>query len=381
MKTVLKITSLTLLFLIGVGSVSNSYAQETTEDFSKAKVISILEEGVTEIAGFQNPYQKLQIKLLSGPEKGKVITLEHGGIYAITEDQKVQVDQLVVINALTTEDQTTYWLIDKYRLQPIFIISIFFFLLVILISGFKGLGSIIGMLLSLVVIVRFIVPQILQGSDPLMVSLLGSLFILFTTMYFAHGYNKQTTIAVISTFIALFITGALSILLVSLAHLTGMGTEEAYSLQLGQTSNINLKGLLLGGIIIGALGVLDDITTTQVSAIFQIYSVNPKIKLSQLINKGMNIGKEHVSSLVNTLLMAYAGASLPLFILFVLNPSGQPYWTIINSEIVSEEIIRTISGSFGLILAVPLSTFLASWYITRYGGKQTINHNNHHHSH
>lgn len=378
MKTV-KMLSLLLALLLGTGFTSKIHAQETTEVFSRAKVVSIIEEGVTEIGGYQNPYQKLQVKLLSGPEKGKVINLVHGGIYAITNDQKVTEGQLVVINSLTAEGQITYWLIDKYRLQPIIVISVIFFLLVIFISGLKGIGSIVGMLLSLIVIVRFIVPQILQGSDPLTVSLLGSLFILFTTMYFAHGYNNQTTIAVVSTFIALFVTGALSILLVSLAHLTGLGTEEAYSLQLGQTSNINLKGLLLGGIIIGALGVLDDITTTQVAAIFQIHSVNPKIKLSQLITKGMNIGKEHVSSLVNTLLMAYAGASLPLFILFVLNPSNQPYWAIINSEIVSEEIIRTISGSFGLILAVPLSTYLASWYVTRHGFKQTVHPGHHHH--
>lgn len=168
-----------------------------------------------------------------------------------------------------------------------------------------------------------------------------------------------------STFLTLIFTGALAIAYVKLTSLSGLGNENAYNLQLGQPNSINLRGLLLGGMIIGALGVLDDITTTQTATIFELFKTNPKQKFNELVKKGLNIGREHIASLINTLVLAYAGVSLSLFVLFIINPRNIPYWVILNSESVMEEIVRSIVGSTGLILAIPLVTIISSWYLTK----------------
>lgn len=165
--------------------------------------------------------------------------------------------------------------------------------------------------------------------------------------------------------IALGLSATFSMIFVSLTKLTGLGSEDAYALKFGDTSSINFQGLLLGGIIIGALGVLDDVTTSQSAAIFELHDVNPKLKFLSLFKRGINIGREHISSLVNTLVLAYAGAALPVFLFFILNPGGYPLWFTINSEFVSEEIVRTLIGSITLILAVPITTFLASFVASK----------------
>lgn len=239
-----------------------------------------------------------------------------------------------------------------------------FSILVIITARWKGFGALIGMAISLFIILRFIVPQILKGGDPLIVSIAGSLIIMLSTMYISHGFSKKTTIAVFSTFITLIITGILSVLFVKLSHLTGLGSEDTYLLQFNPI-NINLQGILLGGMIIGALGVLDDITTTQTAEVFELAKTDRKLSFRALLQKGLSIGKDHIASLVNTLVLAYAGVSLGLFILFVLNPVNQPYWVILNSEIIIEEVIRTISGSSGLVLAVPFTTIIAAWFAAR----------------
>ena len=149
-----------------------------------------------------------------------------------------------------------------------------------------------------------------------------------------------------------------------MVHLSGLGTDDAFSLQFGQTGNINFKGLLLGGIIIGTLGVLDDITTSLSATIEEIKKANPKYTFWELVKSGLRVGSEHISSLVNTLVLAYAGVSLPLFLFLILNPMQHPLWTILNSEIIVEEIVRTLAGSIGLILAVPITTLLAAWLNT-----------------
>lgn len=340
---------------------------EPKQEFLKAEVISIEEEGVKEQYGFKSIYQNLKLKLLDGGNSGQVITLDHGKEVNISPNQKVSKGETVILSKITDlQSNENYFIADKYRLNYIPYLLISFVLLVVVVAGKKGLGSLIGLGVSLAVIAAWIVPSILKGQDPLMISIIGSLVILFVTTYLAHGVSKQTTIALVSTFISLMVTAFLSILLVSLTKLAGLGDEDAYILQLGiTTQGINLQGLLLGGIIIGTLGALNDITTTQAATVFEIAKENTAIKFSKLVKKGFLIGREHIVSMVNTLVLAYAGASLVVIIFFVLNPAKHPYWVILNSETIFDEIVRTVTGSVGLILAVPLVTVLSAWYITK----------------
>ena len=338
--------------------------QPPEENYYKANVVKILDEESTSVEGNLNYLQRVQLEITDGDEKGNTVTVEHGGVIRGTSTQKLAVGDSVVLIKSILPDQTTYAIVDHYRLDAVIYILLGFFLLIILVAGKKGIGSILGMIVSIVIILQYIVPQILRGQDPILITITGSLAIMVLTIYLAHGISKRTTVALAATSLSLLITGLLAFLFVETTGLTGAGTEDAYMLQFGMAT-INLKGLLLGGIIIGTLGVLDDITTSQAAAVFELSKANNKLTFIDLILRGYSVGKEHIASLVNTLVLAYAGASLSLFIIFVINPSNQPYWVILNNQAIVEEVIRTIAGSFGLVLAVPIATVLAAWAATR----------------
>ena len=336
------------------------------EGFYKGTVTAIEKDEKQHLGTMINPFQVVTVKVLEGPDAGKSFHLEYGGTFIIHDSQRLQLGDTIIIrrNVNLQSKQISYVIVDKYRLDSILYISLGFFLLVVIISRRKGLGAIIGMLISLLIIFFFIVPQIINGHDPLLISIVGSLIIMVTTIYLAHGFNQQTSVAVLSTFLCLVLTGVLAILFVHLAKLSGLGTEDEYSLLQGFNNTINLQGLLLGGIIIGALGVLDDVTTTQVTTIYTLADANPKYSVRELFEQGMRIGREHISSLVNTLVLAYAGASMTIFIFLQLGIHShiQPLWVMLNSELITEEVIRTLAGSLGLILAVPITTILAAFF-------------------
>jgi len=230
-----------------------------------------------------------------------------------------------------------------------------------------GLSALLGLGVSLAILAYFIVPQIIQGRDPLLVSLVGSYSIAFLSIVVAHGIKKRTLVALVSTFITLGAAAGFAILFVSAARLFGTGTEEAVLLQLGPLEDINIQGLLLGGILIGTLGVLDDITTAQAAAIDELKKANPSLDFRALYRHGIDIGREHIAALINTLVLAYAAVSLPMFLLFSLYRT-QPIWVVLSSDRVAEEIIRTLVGSSALILAVPITTVLAAWFFSRKRG-------------
>lgn len=371
-----------LLFLVVVPTLSITKAQ-TPQDtaqqdssgdvnippevFYKAQIEKILDQGVDTSYGMTSPYQKVLLKFLDGDMKGQEVTIDHGKGFSLDKSQLVVVgDTVLVVKSSSVDNTTTYQITDQYRLDKIIPIILLFFLAIIVLSGWKGLGSIAGMVISLGVIVKYIVPQILAGQDPLFVSIVGCLVIMMITIYLAHGFSRKTTIALVSTFITLVATGLLSVLFVRIAHLTGLGSDDAASLRLGPTANINFRGLLLGGILIGALGVLDDVTTGLSASIFELAKANPKYQFKELFKSGMIVGREHISSLVNTLVLAYAGASLPLFIIIVLNPQHYSTTVMLNDGLIMEEVIRTLAGSIGLVLAVPLTTFLACYYVAKF---------------
>lgn len=371
-KITSSIFTLFICSLLFISAPKNAFAEETgpKDTFIKAEVLNISEEGVNKFESFgnqfANPYQKVDVRILEGEDVNKTISIIYSGM-SENSFQKVSVGQLVVLNkAESLDGEIQYQIIDKLRTNELIFIGILFFVFVVLLSRWKGIGSILGMLFSLFIILKFIVPQILAGKDPLTISIIGSIAILVTSIYFAHGFSKQTTVAVISTSITLIITGLLAVYFVKLTNLSGISSEDTVSLLFGgPTATINYKGLLLGGMIIGFLGVLDDVTTGLAATVFELKKVNSKLKFSELVRSSLNVGVEHISSLVNTLVLAYAGASLPIFLFLVLNPQGYPLWFMINSEFISEEIVRTLVGSIGLLCAVPITTTMASYFVTR----------------
>jgi uncharacterized membrane protein len=218
--------------------------------------------------------------------------------------------------------------------------------------------------ISLFVLVKFVLPAILEGSDPLAVAIVGGSLIMFLALYLAHGVNAATTTAVLGTLASLFLTGALAVLFVNLSIFTGASSEEAVFLQISQ-QQVNVQGLLLAGIIIGTLGVLDDVTITQASVVWELQKANPEYGIRNVYRSAIRIGRDHIASTVNTLVLAYAGASLPLLILFSV--SDRSFGQVLNTETVAEEIVRTLVGSIGLVASVPITTGLAALVVTSAG--------------
>lgn len=336
------------------------------QQYYKAEVIEVISQTTQKNQGKESIVQKLKLKILEGKEKDKIIQLDHGKFVSITDSQKAKTGDILILSETTNPQggkiNSVY---DTYRLENVIFIVFLFAALVILVAGRKGLGSLVGMGVSLATIFFFIVPQILNGQNPILISILGSIFIMLVTLFATHGPSKKTALSLISIFISLVITGLISIAFVNLARLTGLGSEETYSLLQLKDVVINTKGLLLGGIIIASLGVLDDASVTQVSSLFEIFKANTKLGFFDLLERGFKVGKDHIASVVNTLVLAYAGSSIALFLIFVINPSGLPYWVILNNEVITEEIVRTLAGTMGIILAVPITTLVTSYYLTR----------------
>jgi uncharacterized membrane protein len=337
------------------------------DQFYRGVITQIVGEEQTDTGMGQSiSTQTLKVKFTTGDLKDQEREILNDGVFTINGGKPLKAGQQILIYRTAASGEEQFYVADTYRLPSLLIMIGAFFALAIVLSRWKGLASIVGLAISVLVIAKFIIPQIVDGKNPLLISLLGALIIALVSIYLAHGLNRRTTVALVSTLITLGLAAGLSILFVNFGHLFGMGSEEAfYVQQLGVLANLNLQGLLLGGIILGALGVLDDITTAQTATVDEIRRANPALGTSELFKRGLRVGREHINSLVNTLFLAYAGASLPLFLFFTVGGNGQPIWVTLNSEFIAEEVVRTLVGSMALMLAVPITTFLAAYYFGR----------------
>jgi uncharacterized membrane protein len=235
-------------------------------------------------------------------------------------------------------------------------VAIVFALVVVVLGGWRGATALVGLVISVLILLAFVLPAILDGRSPVLVAVVGSAAIAYVTMYLAHGFGRMTTIALVGMTAALVLTAVLSAIVVDLARFTGFVTEETSLLTFFE--GIDVTGLLLAGIVLGAAGALDDVTITQAATVWELKAADPSLGHVGLFRRALRVGRDHIASIVNTLLLAYAGASLPLLVLFVL--ARQSLGTIANSEVVAVEIVRTLVGSIGLVAAVPLTTWLAA---------------------
>jgi uncharacterized membrane protein len=371
--------SVILTIVIGlfwVQPVAAQTAQPIPFKFLLGRVAELSQESKITTPDGQELYtQNLVVTLGSNDDRVDVV---YGSqVQPIRQSQRLSVGTPVVIVSQPDADgKTTYAIQDVFRIPVMAGLLAIFFLLVLLISQRQGFFSIVGMLLSLGILFGFIVPQILAGQNPILIALLGCGVVTVVTIYLSHGFHLESHLALGSIFLTLIAVAVLSYVAVHLAHLAGLGSEEAVFLQIGSTANINLQGLLLGGIMLGALGLLDDVTLAQISVVYQLKEAKPQITFTELYKRALVVGKDHVASLVNTLILAYAGSSLPLFLLFTLNDQ-QPAWVTLNSEMIAEEVIRTLSGSIGLVLAVPLATLVATYFAMHFAHKHKIEHHTH----
>ena len=295
-----------------------------------------------------------------GPYAGEYGSMEHALESALRPGDSIKLTAFEAIDG-----RVEYSFYDYQRSTPMIWLVALFVVAVLALGRWRGLGALAGLAFSLLVIVMFTLPAVLDGSNAVAVALVTASLIAFAALFLAHGFELATAIALLSTFASLILTAVLAWVFVRATHLTGL-TDDSSILLGGLTAGIDPRGILLAGVVIGALGVLDDVTVTQVSAVWELKRVQPELGMRELFTPALRIGRDHISSTVNTLFLAYAGAALPLLLLFT--EAGQNFSNVITREVVAIEVVRALVGSIGLVASVPIATWLAALVATTNNG-------------
>ncbi|WP_046727572.1 YibE/F family protein [Streptomyces humi] len=302
--------------------------------------------------------KKATVRVDTGKDKGRTFT------EIVQPDQSRQLHQgekVVVAYEPSAPKDLQYSVTDVDRKFPMALLAGIFAFAVVVVGRLRGVMALVALAVSFLVLTMFILPGILQGSNPLLMAVVGSSAIMLIALYICHGLSARTSVAVLGTLVSLCLIGLLGSEFIDWAALTG-NTDDNTGLIHGLYPSIDMSGLLLAGVIIGSLGVLDDVTVTQTSAVWELHEANPTMGWRGLYRAGIRIGRDHIASVVNTLVLAYAGAALPLLLLFSIAQSSVT--TVANSELVAEEIVRTLVGSIGLVASVPVTTLLAALVVS-----------------
>ena len=357
----LAIAIFALLAAIAGGRTPDSESPDLApgeSEILRGSVVQVLEEGMVAQGDFSQPYQRLSLRITEGVLEGQLVEVEQGLLGLTNQSRLFQAgDRVLVEHTRGVDGQDLFLIADFVRTGPLLWLLFLFVIATLLLSGWQGIRSLAGMAISLIVIAGFIVPQILAGREPVTIAILGSVAMMGISLYLVYGWKAKTHVAVAGLFVSLVLTGLLAILFVGWTRLSGFGAEEAGFLQVAGVQ-LNTRGLLLAGIIVGTLGALDDVAVGQSSTIFELSRANPSLSWQSLLWHGMAVGRDHIAAMVNTLLLAYIGAALPLMLL--LSVYSEPLGITLNREIISEEIVRTLVGSLGLLAGVPLTSLIAA---------------------
>lgn len=338
-------------------------AEPDTEVF-EAKVIKVEEQReVPRPDGSRDVQQRLKLQALTGSLTGREFEFNGIGDIDAVSANTYRVGDRVVANRQVGPDGTEeFYVVDFIRRWPLFWLAVLFVLAVVAVSAGKGFRALLGLVISFAGIMGIAVPLIFRGWDPLWVGVCtaGAVFVIL--VYLSEGINQKSHLATLSAVICLVLTATLATLFTRWSRLTGMAQEETmFLIGLGKKS-IDFSGLFLAGIMIGTLGVLDDMILGQIEAVSQIKAANPSLPPERVATLAMHVGRTHIGAMVNTLFLAYAGASLPLLLLFsVKQPPFLTFSQVVNNETVASEIVRTLVGSIGLALAMPIATYLAAY--------------------
>jgi uncharacterized membrane protein len=347
--------SLIVLLSLLPATVSAQTLVQDTVTMQLARVVATSDEKIETIPGTQTQTQTqtLTVEVLEGPETGKTVTFRNDYIIQLKTG-----DTFYLRHATNEFDETDLYAVsDPYRIPTLLILTVLFIALICVFGGLQGVRGFASLVGSIVLIFFVLIPGILQGYSPILVATGVAGVIIILGSYITHGFNKTTTAAVFGMLITFVITALLAFWTTHAAHLSGFSEESMY-LNFDTRGSIDLIGLLFGGIMIGLLGVLYDIAIGQAITVEELFHVGQHLTRGEVFKRGIRIGREHIGALVNTLAIAYVGASLPLLLLVQSSTYGIAY--MLNSEIFATEIIRILIGSIGLVLAVPVTTYIAS---------------------
>ncbi|MDO8668667.1 MAG: YibE/F family protein [Candidatus Buchananbacteria bacterium] len=358
-----------VIFFIALLLPAVIFAQEEQNignEVFEAKVIRILEQTEIEREGGSKAIQQNILLLgLTGEWKNKEIKYEGISDLDVVGNNTYKAgDKVLVQRSITSENEDKFYIVDFVRRGYLYLLAFIFALVIVAVGKIKGLKALISLAVSFLIIIKLILPQILSGTSPLLVGVLGSFAILVVMIYLTEGLNKKSHLAIVSVLFSLVITMALSIIFTSLTRLTGLAQEEStFLIGIGQQA-IDFRGLLLAGMLIGTIGVLDDVIVGQIEAVQQIKEANPNLSSGAVFKMSYQVGNAHLGAIINTLFLIYAGASLPLLLLFTIHQ--EPFLSfnqVINNEIIATEIVRSLVGSIGVAMSLPISTYLASYYL------------------
>ena len=352
-----------LLIIIFLFSPKKIAAQQLKGETLEGRVIDISETGEKIFNDQHFPYQVLEISIERGSLEGSQIqVLNESGLdvnnLTVVNFRAYELgDRLRVYTDFNQEEERFFVIEGMVKRQALLFLLILFVIAVLMVTGKLGLLALVGLAFSFLVISRVLMPMVLAGRPPILSALISSLLIIPASFYLTHGIKNKAHSAVLATIVSLLITMLLAFYFVNLTNLTGFASEEAAFVSTMSQGQIDLLSLLFAGIMIAALGVLDDVTVGQASVVEELKLANPKLDSWTLFLRSMRVGRDHVSSMINTLILVYAGSAMPLLILFF--DGNHNFIDVIELEIVAEEIVRTLVSSLGLMLAVPLTTFLS----------------------
>lgn len=333
------------------------------DEIMEGTVLEIEESSTVATVYGKEHYQKLIVKLTRGGMEGETITVENGTGASVFAQVYEEGDRLVLMRSKNLQEENIFSIVDRVRRPTLYALFALFVVVVLLVSRKKGLLSLLGMALSFFILFKLVLPMILLGYSPLWTVIAGSAIMIPTLFYLSHGIEHKTTVASLGTFLTLVFTGLLASIFVNVGRLTGLADEAATFLKSDTGGLIDFKGLLLGGILVSLLGILDDISISQASIVEELRDVKKNLSFSETFERAMKVGKDHIASLVNTLVLVYAGAALPLLLLFL--DHSHNFTEILNYEYIAEEIIQTLIASIGLILTVPVTTLLACVWVKK----------------
>lgn len=370
-KLLVGILTLLIVLIFSIPTFADMSEGTFKESYEKAVVIEV------EDKEYQDTYddysfqeQLVTVKMLTGDNKGELVTVINTLSGSVGWDLEVKPNDKVVLYIVEENGQVEKYISDMIRTPYLNYLIIFFVLAIVIIGGIKGVKSLVALGLTILAIYKILLPALLKGSSPLLITMFILIGVTLLTMFIIAGFTRKAVAATLGTIGGVIIAGVLALLVGNLAHLTGFASEESRMLLHVEGLTLNIKGLLSAGIIIGALGATMDVAMSIASSISEIKKANPNLKANDLMRAGMNVGRDIMGTMTNTLILAYTGTALPLLILFMAYDTTAIQ--IFNSELVATEIVRALAGSVGLVFSVPITAFVASFLVS---GDHRVNSN------
>ena len=334
-------------------------------DVVEAHVIRVIETGDRNPApsGMRQPFQRLDLQLDSGLYRGEIVTVEWGGRRALDPNGFVSAGDRVLVTESRDAGQRRYSVEEIVRLPALVPLALVLFVALLAVARLKGLAALGGLAASIAVFLLAIVPALQRGGDPLLATLVGAVGVVTVSVFVVHGANRKSLAALIGTLAGLVVICVVAAVGLATLHLTGLGSEEQIFLAVGTDGRINMPRLVLASVIVGSLGALVDMCVGQASATMELAAVDPELRPAQLYRSALNVGHDHIGSLVNTLALAYFGGALPLVLLLSLG--FQPLSVALNSEEIVGSILTVLAASIGLVLCVPITTAVAVFFARR----------------